>query len=99
MVGQDIGASAGFAIVSLNAGYRPRKGFLVTAGVDNLFDRTYASSVQNVANGLSTTTGLPTTAAARASGTFTPTRPAAPPMAKPPISPAIITTVTRRISA
>ncbi|HRH74638.1 MAG TPA: TonB-dependent copper receptor [Zoogloea sp.] len=45
IVGQDIGASAGFAIVSLNAGYRPAKGFLVTAGVDNLFDRTYAEFI------------------------------------------------------
>ncbi len=45
IVGQDIGASAGFAIVSLNAGYRPSKGFLVTAGVDNLFDRSYAEFI------------------------------------------------------
>ncbi|WP_374495204.1 TonB-dependent copper receptor [Zoogloea sp.] len=45
VVGQDIGASAGFAIVSLNAGYRPRKGLLVTAGVDNLFNRTYAEFI------------------------------------------------------
>ncbi|MBL8453558.1 MAG: TonB-dependent receptor, partial [Zoogloea sp.] len=45
VVGQDIGASASFAIVSLNAGYRPRKGVLFTAGVDNLFDRTYAEYI------------------------------------------------------
>lgn len=40
--GQDIGPSAGFAVFSVNAGWRPRKGLLVSAGVDNLFDRTYA---------------------------------------------------------
>ncbi|MDD3352303.1 TonB-dependent copper receptor [Zoogloea sp.] len=45
IVGQDIGASSGFAIVSLNAGYRPRKGTLLTAGVDNLFDKTYAEFI------------------------------------------------------
>ncbi len=40
--GQDIGPSAGFAVFSVNAGWRPRKELLMTAGVDNLFDRTYA---------------------------------------------------------
>ena len=30
---------------SLNAGYRPRKGVTVTAGVDNVFDRTYAEHI------------------------------------------------------
>lgn len=42
MNGQDIGRSPGFAVFSVNAGWRPRKGLLVTAGIDNLFDRTYA---------------------------------------------------------
>ena len=42
IVGQDIGPTGGFAILSLNAGWRPRDGLLVTAGVDNLFDRDYA---------------------------------------------------------
>jgi iron complex outermembrane receptor protein len=36
IVGQDIGATAGFAILSLNAGWKPAKGWLVTGGVDNL---------------------------------------------------------------
>lgn len=40
--GQDIGPSAGFAVFSLNAGWRPRKDLLMTAGIDNVFDRTYA---------------------------------------------------------
>ena len=45
IVGQDLGATAGFAIVSLNAGWKPAKGWLVTAGVDNLFNRTYAEHI------------------------------------------------------
>ena len=45
IVGQDIGASSGFAIMSLNAGWRPKKGTLISAGVDNLFDKTYAEFI------------------------------------------------------
>ena len=40
--GQDIGKSSGFGVLSLNAGWRPKKGVLLTAGIDNVFDRTYA---------------------------------------------------------
>jgi len=65
----------GYAIVNANlhyvtdlpGGYAKRLNLYVEGR--NLFDRTYASSVQNVANGLSTTTGLPTTAAALANVT------------------------------
>lgn len=42
IVGQDIGPTGGFAVLSVNAGWRPRRGVLVTAGVDNLLDRAYA---------------------------------------------------------
>jgi iron complex outermembrane receptor protein len=42
IAGQDIGPTAGFAIFSVNAGYRFSKSVTLTAGVDNLFDRTYA---------------------------------------------------------
>jgi iron complex outermembrane receptor protein len=42
VVGQDLGRTGGFGIVSLNGGWRPRPGVLVTAGVDNLFDKFYA---------------------------------------------------------
>ena len=45
IVGQDIGASSGFAIVSLNAAYKPAKGSLISVGVDNLFDKTYAEFI------------------------------------------------------
>ncbi len=42
IAGQDIGPTGGFAVFSLNAGYRFSKTVQVTAGVDNVFDRTYA---------------------------------------------------------
>ncbi len=45
IVGQDLGRTPGCTVFSLNAGWRPRKGALVTAGVDNLFDKEYAEHV------------------------------------------------------
>ncbi len=45
IVGQDLGATGGFAVVSLNAGWKPAKGWLLTTGVDNLFSRTYAEHI------------------------------------------------------
>jgi iron complex outermembrane receptor protein len=45
IVGQDIGRTAGFGVFSLNAGYRPKKGTLISGGIDNLFDKTYAEHI------------------------------------------------------
>ncbi len=45
IVGQDLGATPGFVVVSLNAGWKPAKGWLVTGGVDNLFNRAYAEHI------------------------------------------------------
>ena len=45
IVGQDIGATGAYAVVSLHAGYRAGENLLVTAGIDNLFDRTYAEHI------------------------------------------------------
>ena len=42
IVGQDLGPTPGFGVLSLNAGWRPRPGMLVSAGIDNLLDRDYA---------------------------------------------------------
>ncbi len=42
VVGRDLGQSAGFAVFSLNGGYRFSDALALTAGVDNLFDRAYA---------------------------------------------------------
>jgi len=42
IVGQDIGRTAGFAILSLNTTWRASKNAQLSAGLDNLTDRTYA---------------------------------------------------------
>jgi iron complex outermembrane receptor protein len=42
VVGQDLGRTGGFGVLSLNAGWKPAWGILLTAGVDNLFDKLYA---------------------------------------------------------
>ncbi|HLP02718.1 MAG TPA: TonB-dependent copper receptor [Opitutaceae bacterium] len=45
IVGQDIGATPGFAVVSLNASWRVRPWARLSAGVDNVFDKTYAEHI------------------------------------------------------
>lgn len=45
IVGQDLGASGGFAVFSVHAGFRPQKGILVSGGIDNLFDRQYTEHI------------------------------------------------------
>jgi outer membrane receptor protein involved in Fe transport len=42
IVGQDLGPTQGFTVFAINGGWRPRTGVLLTAGIDNLFDRAYA---------------------------------------------------------
>lgn len=42
IVGQDLGATAGFAVLSLNGAYRLSSQISLTAGIDNLLDRNYA---------------------------------------------------------
>lgn len=50
VVGQDMGPSAGFATLALNAGYRFNDRMRLTAGVDNLFDRAYAEHLNLAGN-------------------------------------------------
>ncbi len=45
IVGQDIGTTPGFAVVSLNASWRFRPWARLSAGVDNLFNKTYAEHI------------------------------------------------------
>ncbi len=45
IAGKDIGASSSFAIFSANVAYRPTKTTRIYAGVDNLFDTTYAEFI------------------------------------------------------
>ncbi|MCL4182296.1 MAG: TonB-dependent copper receptor [Burkholderiaceae bacterium] len=49
IVGQDIGPSAGFATLALNASYRLGKRALISVGVDNVFDRAYAEHISRAA--------------------------------------------------
>ncbi len=43
--GMDLGPTGGFAVFSFNGGYRIRKAVLITGGIDNLLDRTYAEHI------------------------------------------------------
>ncbi|MFC0048511.1 TonB-dependent copper receptor [Rheinheimera tilapiae] len=53
IVGKDLGSTPGFAVVSFNGSWRPVASLLLTAGVDNLLDRTYAEFVSRAAgNGM-----------------------------------------------
>jgi iron complex outermembrane receptor protein len=45
IVGQDLGASAGFATLALYGSYRLTKAAQVSGGIDNVFDRTYAEHI------------------------------------------------------
>lgn len=56
IVGQDLGRSAGFAIFSLHGSWRPSRQFRVTAGIDNIFDKTYA---EHLSRGGSFVAGFP----------------------------------------
>lgn len=42
IVGQDIGETTGFGVFSVNARWTPVKTLTLSAGIDNLFDKTYA---------------------------------------------------------
>jgi iron complex outermembrane receptor protein len=59
IVGQDLGRSSGFSVLSLHAGWKPAKDIQITAGVDNLLDRVYAEHLSRAGSlvpGYTTTT-------------------------------------------
>ncbi|MEK9766197.1 MAG: TonB-dependent receptor, partial [Thalassolituus sp.] len=45
IVGQDLGETAGFNVVSLNVSWTPTEKLKVSTGIDNLFDVTYAEHI------------------------------------------------------
>lgn len=45
IAGTDIARSGGFSVISFNGGWRPTQNSLISAGVDNLFDKSYAEFV------------------------------------------------------
>ena len=50
VVGKDFGSSAGFAVFSANAAYQVNKVVKLSAGVDNLFDKTYSEHLNLAGN-------------------------------------------------
>ena len=52
----DVAETSGFSVWSLNAGYRPNKQVLITAGIDNLFDKTYVEHISQDSYGDNPTT-------------------------------------------
>lgn len=57
-IGTDIGAAGGFGIVSLNAAYQINKEWTMAAGIDNIFDKTYAEFVSRTGTAIDTL-GIP----------------------------------------
>lgn len=53
IVGQDLGRSPGFAVISLNASRRFGGNWRLSAGVDNLLDRTYAEHISRAGSAVS----------------------------------------------
>lgn len=49
IVGQDLGPTGGFGVLSFNGGYRLTENVVLTAGIDNVFGKVYAEHV-NAAN-------------------------------------------------
>ena len=50
VVGRDLGPSPGFAVFSLNGGYRFGQRVQLAAGIDNLFDRDYREHLNAAGN-------------------------------------------------
>lgn len=50
VVGRDLGPSPGFAVFSINGGYRFSDRLQLTAGIDNLFDRAYSEHLNLAGN-------------------------------------------------
>ena len=53
IVGQDLGRSPGFAVISLNASRRFGQNWRLSAGVDNLLDKTYAEHISRAGSAVS----------------------------------------------
>ncbi|WP_127478241.1 TonB-dependent copper receptor [Sulfurivermis fontis] len=50
IVGQDIGTTDGFTVLSINGSWKPNKTVLVSAGIDNVTDQTYAEHISRAGN-------------------------------------------------
>jgi len=61
IAGTDIGPSDAFSLVSVNLSYRPNKDLVWAAGVDNIFNATYAEFVSKATSSSMAALGLPVT--------------------------------------
>ena len=61
IIGQDIGASAGFGVLSVNAGWKFNKYATLQGGVDNVFNKTYAEFVSKSGGFVDPAAGIKTT--------------------------------------
>lgn len=52
IVGQDLGETSGFGVFSVNGAYRMGKRVRFAAGIDNLFDKTYAEHISRAGAGI-----------------------------------------------
>lgn len=59
-IGTDIGPSSGFGLLSANVAYQPTKNILIAAGVDNIFNKTYAEFISRNGAAISSL-GIPST--------------------------------------
>ncbi|MDP2752710.1 MAG: TonB-dependent copper receptor [Rhodocyclaceae bacterium] len=59
IVGGDLGATPGFGTLALNGSYKPKRGMLVSAGIDNLLDKAHAEHISRT--GSPDVTGYTTT--------------------------------------
>jgi iron complex outermembrane receptor protein len=50
VVARDLGPSAGFATLAFNASYRINDALLLSAGIDNVFDRAYSEHLNLAGN-------------------------------------------------
>ena len=53
IAGKDIGRSGGFSTTSIHVGFRPTENSLISAGVDNLFDKNYAEFISRSGSSIS----------------------------------------------
>ena len=53
IAGKDIGRSGGFSTTAIHAGFRPTENSLISAGVDNLFDKNYAEFISRSGSSIS----------------------------------------------
>lgn len=61
IAGQDVGATGGFATLSVNGGYKISKTASVSAGIDNVFNRTYSENMSKGTDASMANFGYPVT--------------------------------------